>query len=276
MECRLQRTTVHYETLGQGRPVFMLHPWMANRRVMQRTFEPIFGSRNGWKRIYLDLPGMGKTAGEKWITSEDQVLEIVSEFVDHVVAGERFVVTGMSYGGYLAQGLIRRRSELIDGLLLVAPMTVPDHSQRTLPPHVVIKRDEGVLSALSPDERGFFEENIVVQSPEVLAWVRDTATPPEEMPDEEFLARLRRNYAFTFDISTSIPPFHKPTLIVTGRQDFDVGYIDTWKIVELYPRATFAVLDRAGHFVEIEQNVLFTTLVNEWLDRVAEGLGSPG
>ncbi len=35
-----------------------------------------------------------------------------------------------------------------------------------------------------------------------------------------------------------------------------------------YPRATFAVLDQAGHFVNIEQNVLCQALMHEWLDRV--------
>ena len=42
----------------------------------------------------------------------------------------------------------------------------------------------------------------------------------------------------------------------------------------MYPRATFAVLDRAGHFVNIEQyvlqDVLCQALMREWLDRVEE------
>lgn len=35
-------------------------------------------------------------------------------------------------------------------------------------------------------------------------------------------------------------------------------------------RATFAVLDRAGHFVPIEQDMLCHALIREWLDRVEE------
>ena len=38
--------------------------------------------------------------------------------------------------------------------------------------------------------------------------------------------------------------------------------------MEKYPRATFAVLDLAGHILQIEQESLFNALVNEWLDRV--------
>ena len=64
----------------------------------------------------------------------------------------------------------------------------------------------------------------------------------------------------------------KPTLILAGRQDAMVGYRDAWKILENYPRGTFAVLDRAGHNLQIEQETLFNALVNEWLDRVEENL----
>jgi hypothetical protein len=49
-----------------------------------------------------------------------------------------------------------------------------------------------------------------------------------------------------------------------------VGYRDAWTILERYPRATFAVLDRAGHNLAIEQERLFAALVGEWLDRVEE------
>ena len=41
--------------------------------------------------------------------------------------------------------------------------------------------------------------------------------------------------------------FEEPTLIVAARQDMVVGYRDAWTILESYPRATFAVVDRADH-----------------------------
>jgi pimeloyl-ACP methyl ester carboxylesterase len=49
-----------------------------------------------------------------------------------------------------------------------------------------------------------------------------------------------------------------------------VGYQNAWDLVENFPRATFAVLDRASHFLSIEQNALMKALVADWLDRVEE------
>jgi hypothetical protein len=42
------------------------------------------------------------------------------------------------------------------------------------------------------------------------------------------------------------------------------------RLLEHYPRATFAVLDRAGHGLPHEQVGLLTALMGEWLDRVRE------
>ena len=57
---------------------------------------------------------------------------------------------------------------------------------------------------------------------------------------------------------------------MTARQDNVCGYQDSWELLANVPRATFAVLDRAGHFVGIEQDRLCQVLMGEWLDRVEE------
>ena len=43
-----------------------------------------------------------------------------------------------------------------------------------------------------------------------------------------------------------------------------------WELIEHYPRATLAVLDRAGHALIHEQPHLMQALVAEWLMRVRE------
>jgi hypothetical protein len=49
-----------------------------------------------------------------------------------------------------------------------------------------------------------------------------------------------------------------------------MGYQEGRAILDLFPRATLAVLDRAGHVLGVEQEALFQALINEWLDRVEE------
>ncbi len=77
-------------------------------------------------------------------------------------------------------------------------------------------------------------------------------------------------YDLTTNLQLQHPPFENPVLIFAGRQDHIVGYRNQWEFALDYPRASFVMLDRAGHNLQIEQTQVFNTLVNEWLDRVVE------
>jgi len=274
MECQLEDISVYYEIHGEGRPLISLHGFSPDHRLMTGCMEPIFKHRSGWQRIYPDLPGMGKTPGKAWITSSDQMLDIVLEFIDQVIPGQRFVLAGESYGGYLARGIIYRKPELVDGLLLICPLIVPDQAKRSVPPHIALVEDPALLSSLKPSEREEFESFAVVQSQRIWERTRDEVIAGLNVADEDFLSRLQAHgYPLSFDVDAASAPFEKLTLILTGRQDASVGYRDAWEILENYPRSTFAVLDRAGHNLQIEQETLFNALVNEWLDRVEENRG---
>jgi pimeloyl-ACP methyl ester carboxylesterase len=276
MECKLENITVYYELFGEGRPIIMLHGWSIDHRHMVNDMEPLFRHHDGWKRVYPDLPGHGRTPGKDWITNQDMMLDVVVDFVDNVIPRQRFAVAGTSAGAYLARGLVYRRAALIDGLLLTVPLIVADDTKRTIPPQVVLVEDPGLTSELEPDEAEILQL-AVVQSRMVLEALR--AGPPSggESGDQEFQAKIRENpenYAFSFDVDRLPEPFGAPTLIVAGRQDFVVGYRDAWGILENYPRGTFVVLDRSGHLLRIEQEDLFCALANEWLNRVEEYAGA--
>ena len=168
MKCQLEGITVHYEAFGEGKPIIMLHGWPLDHRIMVSTMEPLFKNRDGWKRIYPDLPGMGKTPGMDWITSQDQVLDIILEFAEDVAPGQRLVFAGFSYGGYLARGVVFRRSAKMDGLLLIAPVLLTDDTRRTIPVHTTLVKDHALVSELEPDLAEAFEGFAVVQSRELL------------------------------------------------------------------------------------------------------------
>ena len=272
MECELKDITVHYEAFGAGRPIIVLHGWGVDHRYMVSDMEPLFRQRDGWKRIYPDLPGHGLTPGKDWITSRDQELDVVLEFIDAVIPGERFVVAGSSVGAYLARGVVHHRPAAIDGVLLTVPLIVAGDAERHVPSHVTVVADPVLVSEVGPDEVGGLFEIIVVQSRKVLEYLRANI-PSAGTGDEAYQKRIREspeNYEFSFDVDVLSEPCPAPTLIITGRQDSVVGYRDAWEILENYPRGTFVVLDRSGHFLDLEQEDLFRALAGEWLDRVEE------
>ena len=269
MECTVRGVAVYYEEVGVGRPLFMLHGWGLDHRYIANDMEPFFTGRTGWRRIYLDLPGMGKTPGADWISTHDQMLAVILEFIDTIAPGERFTITGTSYGGYLARGVVYRRNAQIDGVLLNVPAIEIDDSKRNLPAHRVLREDAEFLGALKPEEQEM-RDLIVAQSLDVLSKFRELISPAAALADQEFLERLDMSPAFSFDVDTFPETCSAPTLIVTGRFDHWCGYQEAYRLLDQYPRATFAVLDRSGYALSFEQPALFTALVNEWLDRVEE------
>ena len=263
MECDLGSITFNYETVGEGRQILMLHGWPLDHTQLVFEMERHFVGRGGWKRIYLDLPGMGRTPGPEWITCEDEVLDLLEEFVDSVIGGDRFVVAGTSYGAYLALGLVHRRAGRIEGALMSVPGLLQDQN---LPTFVKIHENQDIIEVARCEGMSWLEEMAVSQNVSLLEYARvlQAITPA----DEHYLERLFTGRKFTFDAGVLPEPFPAPTLILTGRQDSACGYCGAWRLLEHFPRATFAVLDGAGHLMWGEQPSVCSALVSEWLDRV--------
>ncbi|EFH81606.1 alpha/beta fold hydrolase [Ktedonobacter racemifer] len=270
MECLVHDTPIYYEEYGQGTPVILIHGFTPDHRLMTGCMEPLFAQKTGWRRIYLDLPGMGHTPGKASVNSSDDMLDLVLGFIDALIPGQRFLLVGESYGGYLSQGVVLRKFEQLAGLALICPAVVEGRVPGDLPSHTTIVSNPEFLATLAPAEAEEFGPMAVVQDEYNWQRFRDEILPGLRVADREFLQKIRQRYRFSFEVNQLPQPFTKPTVIFTGRQDASVGYHGAWRILDNYPRGTFAVLDRAGHNAQIEQSQLFNALVNEWLERVQE------
>ena len=273
MICVVDGLEIYYETYGVGVPVLMIHGYGIDHSVMTGCMEPVFKSRPGWKRIYFDLPGMGRSKAPDKPMNSDKMLDMVIQFAEKILPDRPFLVAGESYGGYLARGLVYRIPERLDGVLLICPVILAERKQRSLPERSVFVRDEVLLAGIEPDDRRLFERMLVLQDRRRWERFQVDIVPGMNSParNEAFLEQLMKyGYGFSFDIDLLDRPFERPSLFLAGRQDATVGWKDMLKIVDNYTRGTFTVLDRAGHGLEVEQQAVFECLVHEWLDRVEE------
>lgn len=274
MECKIKNISINYEIIGEGKPIIMIHGYYADNRVMAGCMEPIFSSKDDYKRIYIDLPGMGKSESAEWITNSDAMLDIVIEFIEKIIPNENFLIGGNSYGAYISRGVIYKMADRIDGILLICPLLIPEYKKRNLPEHIVLVKDNMLLSKLTPESAEDFNSSMVVQSERIYKRYQNEIMSGYEIANSDFLQSVMKNgYEFSFDVDKLNKKIDKPTLILLGRQDDCVGYKDAWTILENYPRATFCVLDNAGHNLQIEQEELFNSLVNEWLVRTNKDIG---
>jgi pimeloyl-ACP methyl ester carboxylesterase len=268
MKILIKDININYEIEGNGKPIILIHGYYPDHRLMKGCMEHIFEEYKNFKRIYIDLPGMGLSQSSEKIKNSDDMLDIVIEFIKKVIPDEKFLIAGESYGGYLTLGVINKMSEKVDGALLICPVIIANPKKRTLPKHIVLEKEESLI--IPKDEFGkSFEEFSVIQNEEIFKRYLNEVCEGVKLADIKFLERIfNTGYEFSSNSFDEMSSFDKPSLFIMGRQDSVVGYKDAWDILDKFPRTTFAVVDKAGHNLQIEQKEIFDSLVKEWLNRV--------
>ena len=256
MECAVGDVPVQYAAYGEGRPVLVLHGAGVDHREAVACFEPALGASHGYRRIYPDLPGMGRTPAPASLRSATDVLDVLLGFTDEVAGSDPVLVVGHSAGAYYAQGIAARRPDRVSGLALVCPLLA---GVRDVPEHrpVVAADDLG-------DEE--FRDYFVVQTPAMLDRYERFVAPAIPLADQATMERIGERWELD---AAEGPAYPGPTLVVAGRQDSTVGYAAAADLLDDYPRATLAVLDGAGHALPHEQPGLLAGLIEDWLTRSA-------
>ena len=193
------------------------------------------------------------------LNCNDDVVTLLADFIDHV-SGEPVLLLGHSYGAYVARGLAARRPDMMLGLALLCPVA---EQSRNVPDHVVVREDADAYDELDPAHRAGFDEYFVVRTPATVRRYRNHVVPGTTLVDEASLGRIFAGW--TLDVGSSA--FSAPTLIAAGRRDSVAGYTDATELLELYPHATLAVIEDAGHALMHERPGLLAAFLGDWLDR---------
>lgn len=257
---------IYYETIGVGNPVLMIHGLGCDLTLLKKCMEPIFKKHENYKRIYIDLPGMGKSDALKEYSSSDKILEILLSFIKEVI-NSKFLLIGQSYGGYLARGILSKCSDMVDGMLLICPVVISDVKKRNVPEVKIKYRDEIFLKELHDSEKNDFLEDCIVANSEVFYRYKNEIQSGLKIANNVFIDYLKDDYCFSFDVDKEVCKlnYEKSVLFIAGRQDNCVGYQDLWNLIEDYKSASFSLINYAGHNLQIEQTQIFNALVNNWL-----------
>ncbi|MBB6453783.1 pimeloyl-ACP methyl ester carboxylesterase [Salirhabdus euzebyi] len=269
MECLVKTGIIHYESYGQGKNIIILHAMGTDHRSMKGWLEPVFEKVAGWRRLYIDLPAHGKTIiNDQLRTTEDMVQSLLA-FIEKVIPNERFSLIGMSFGGYIAQGIVDQKSELVNGICLIAPAI--HKKDRVLPEKVVLSRDDDVLSTLNPDIRAAFELLTVHQTKENLSVFLSEVQPGRQLANRQFLLSNWRDKGYFLNNETfsQIDSLDLPGLFILGRKDSVCGFMDHLSLLEKFPNASYVILDDCGHLIPIEKRKVVQALLEDWLIKIS-------
>jgi pimeloyl-ACP methyl ester carboxylesterase len=260
MDTSVGGTAVSYVEHGEGRPVLVLHGAGVDHREAEACFEPAFEHVPGYRRIYPDLPGMGRTPAGG-LRSAQGVLDTLLGFAAKVTDASAHLLIGHSAGGYFAQAMAATAPGQVAGLALVCPL-LP--GTRDVPEHRVV-----VGSGEIGDDG--FRSYFVVQTREMLERYERVVRPAAALVDHVALEEIGERWELGAGPG---PAYPGPTLVVAGRLDSTVGHEAAADLLDHYPRASLAVLDDAGHALPHEQPHLLRALIAEWLLRVERVAGT--
>lgn len=257
--------TTHFNIVerGTGRAIVLLHGFAADHRVLTSLDDVL--AQGGWRRVYVDLPGFGATPIGECASTDDVVAAVVGMLRERF-GDEEFALLGHSYGAMVARAVAHEMRDDVLGLALLVPAFVADSDAREVPQETVLHHDDAALRAAGDDADDYAQIAVVQSVDGAKAFVEHNA-PGAKIADEEAMSRLTDHYELGAQPEDG-EAFTRPSVIVTGRQDHVVGYHDSWARIEHYPRATFAVLDEAGHNAHLDAAPLVEALVGDWLRRM--------
>lgn len=200
----------HLHTIGQGRPLVLLHGWGMNSRV----WEPILPELEKLARVTcIDLPGHGKNSHLPLGLLETAVDQL-AEHIPHDA-----IIMGWSLGGLIAQGLAHALPDKVSGLIQIAStpkFVANEHWQHGLAPDVLAT----FATNLQSDYQGTVKRFFALQ---FLGLKTDTRTvnalrerimqQPASMQALEDGLNILATADFTHN------PVQQPTLWVLGRLD---------------------------------------------------------
>lgn len=252
---------------GGGVPLLFVHGNGVDHRMLL-DLDDAFDDE--WERIYLDLPGFGGSAALAGPGGLPELADWLERTVAELIGSAPFAVVGASLGALLARELAARLPGRCLGMALLAPVVDPVPENRTLPEPVVLVADPELLSSLAEPDAVAYAELAVVQSVENWERFRDVVLPGLKVADEAAMERLWQRYALPASPDERLVGYDRPVLLVTGRQDAVVGFTDQWRLAQQFPRASYALLDRAGHNIQVDQPRLVRELLGHWAAEVLE------
>lgn len=114
---------VHYQVLGRGRAVLLLHGWIGSWRYWVPSMQQLHLK---YKVYAVDMFGYGDSAKNPRRYTLDEQVRMVSDFLKTMQL-KKVAIVGHGFGAWIAAELARREPSTIARMLLFnAPLFVPD------------------------------------------------------------------------------------------------------------------------------------------------------
>ncbi|MHC5372993.1 alpha/beta fold hydrolase [Enterococcus sp. LJL120] len=243
---------LHYEIIGSGPTIYFLHGLGVDLTSMKVIYEPFFKGRT-FRRVYLDLPGMGQSEMPADLESSDDVLAILLAFIKQDSSQEKFQLCGHSYGGYLCLAVAQVMSQQVDQLFLTAPVVVANNHNRQTTPIKTILLDNYIDP--HPAWENFATMNVNISQQHWLTYQRAILPGVSRFKSAAWhQIQFSPENKYTLSIEAAIQKKSQDYrgTILLGKNDDVVGFQQQLALITPTNQLEVAVLNDTGHNVFID------------------------
>jgi pimeloyl-ACP methyl ester carboxylesterase len=249
-----------YAQLGEGTPLVLLHAFPFTREMWRLQYE---GLATQLRLVTPDLPGFGESTLSPEPPGVGVMAEGVLDLLDRLGL-DRVVLGGLSMGGYVAMEILRRRPDLVQGLVLAdtkASADAPSAAENRLRMAELLEQSRSSRVLVHDVLPSLVGETTREEHPETLAWLREIV----EATDPAAAAWAQRAMAARPDSFDTLRGARVPTLVLVGEEDGLTPPADAEAMAEAVPGAKLAVLDGVGHLSAAEAPDEFNTRVADFV-----------
>lgn len=261
---------IYYRTIGQGKPVILLHGFGEDGTVWERQITAL---QNNYRLIIPDIPGSGKSEFVPNATIETYA-EIIKELVNielfQVSANESgleaFSLIGHSMGGYIALAFAEKYPQYLNSLGLFHSSAFADAEEKKATRKKAIEfiLEKGALPFLKTSIPGLFNEAFATENESVISSLINKAnnftTAALVQYYEAMIARPDR--------INVLKNFTKPVLFIIGEHDKAVPLQSSLEQCYLPLISHVHILENAAHMGMYEQTVKANLALTNFLSQV--------
>ncbi|MCL4814658.1 MAG: alpha/beta fold hydrolase [Vicinamibacteraceae bacterium] len=262
----MERTTtirgrhVRYLDAGQGQTLLLLHAFPLSADM----WRPQFDQRpEGWRLVAPDYAGFG--GSERFVGEPAAVASYALDAIAllDALGVHRFVVAGLSMGGYVAFAVVRQARMRLRGLVLADTRADADSDEaRANRQSMMAALDErGVAAARDAMLPKLLAEENAAAHPELVATVR-------AMIERNAVGGVRDAVAALMTRPDSVPLLKDiacPALVLVGERDAITPVALHEQMHAALPNATLAVIPGAGHLANLERPAAFSAALGGFL-----------
>lgn len=252
-----------FDDLGKGPAILFLHAFPLTRKMWTPQVAEI--SAAGFRSIIPDLPGFGQSPAFAGEPTMDEMAFEVEKLINHLKL-RKFILCGLSMGGYAAFSLLRRIPEKLAALALCDTTHLPDTVEKQKSRFQLIDKIEAKGNAVLIEE--MLPNLIAESSAENDALVGFLKKQLSAVKPESAIAALRA-MAHRRDSTDLLAKIDVPTALIFGQEDKITPPQTAHTLQSEITGSELFEITGAGHLSNLEQPQLFNRALIDFCRKVS-------